>query len=160
FLRGDFEVVVKPVVLAEAQERELLRLTEEQYRCLDALQANPRCLFEGGAGTGKTLLAMEYARRKAHNNRHVLFLCYNRLLGQWVASNLMADEQATVQVDHFHHYLDSLIGLSSRAEEFAALRAHFRSQTEKSPFFRQELPLFALDALAENVVEPFDALVI
>ena len=44
-------------------EEKLLRLSKEQYARLDELEANARCLFEGAAGTGKTLLALEYARR-------------------------------------------------------------------------------------------------
>ena len=52
-------------VRIERAEEKLLRLTEEQYDRLEELEDNPRCLFEGAAGTGKTLLAVEFARRRA-----------------------------------------------------------------------------------------------
>lgn len=42
-------------------------------------RARSRC-HRGGAGTGKTILAVEHARRLAINNEKVLFLVYNSLL--------------------------------------------------------------------------------
>src|SRR5262249_15953916 len=56
--------------------------TQEQFEALDAMAANPRVLFEGPAGTGKTLLAIEAARRSAAEGRRVLFVCFNRLLAK------------------------------------------------------------------------------
>ena len=85
FLRGDFERIVKPSDVLLETEEQIFRLTEEQYRCLDQLQDNPRCLFDGGAGTGKTLLALEFARREASSGKKVLLICFNKLLGQWLA---------------------------------------------------------------------------
>jgi hypothetical protein len=41
----------------------LVRLTEEQFNILEVLSAFPRVGVSGGAGTGKTLVAMERARR-------------------------------------------------------------------------------------------------
>ena len=84
FLRPDFDMVVAKGVSIGRTEARLLRLTEEQYARLDELEANPRCLFEGAAGTGKTLLALEYARRADRAGSRVLLVCFNRLLGEWL----------------------------------------------------------------------------
>ena len=65
-------------------ESQLLTLTEEQYEKLDSLEENDRCLFEGGAGTGKTLIAGEFARREAVLGRKVGIFCYNKLLGSYI----------------------------------------------------------------------------
>jgi hypothetical protein len=46
-------------------EAELVELTEAQYAVLDQLDGNRRMCVLGGAGTGKTLLAMERERRPA-----------------------------------------------------------------------------------------------
>ena len=43
----------------------LVRLTEEQFAILELLAAFPRVGVSGGAGTGKTVVAMERARRLA-----------------------------------------------------------------------------------------------
>ena len=74
FLRPDFELIVAKGVSVGRTEEKLLRLTEEQYARLDELEANPRCLFEGAAGTGKTLLALEYARRASDNGLKIALL--------------------------------------------------------------------------------------
>lgn len=64
----------------------LLRLTEEQYHNLELAEFNDRCLIEGGAGTGKTLLALELARRQVERDRRVLLLCGTRRQMAWLAS--------------------------------------------------------------------------
>ncbi len=84
-LRPDFEFFEPPRAHAARLSTEVKRYTEEQYIALDAMEANPRVVFAGPAGTGKTLLAIEAARRSRATRRRVLFVCYNRLLGQWLA---------------------------------------------------------------------------
>jgi hypothetical protein len=49
-------------------------LTEEQFIGLDYVDGLDRLLFVGGAGTGKTFLAAEAARRHAASGESVLFL--------------------------------------------------------------------------------------
>ena len=61
-LRGDFDKAVSINVLMRYAEEELVELTKEQYRCLDQLDDNPRCLIKGPAAR-KTLLAIEEAKR-------------------------------------------------------------------------------------------------
>ena len=79
FLRPEFYRVAAMSVRIEHAEEKLLSLTGEQYDRLDELEDNPRCLFEGAAGTGRTLLAVEFARRRARAGDRVLFVCFNRL---------------------------------------------------------------------------------
>ncbi len=50
--------------LAEDECR-ILALTEEQFSVLDTLARLRRVAVSGGAGTGKTLLALEKAKRLA-----------------------------------------------------------------------------------------------
>ena len=59
------------------EERALRLLTAEQAVCLDFLSLNPTALVQGPAGTGKTLVALEHARRQAEQGARVLFLCFN-----------------------------------------------------------------------------------
>lgn len=156
FLRGDFERIVKPADLLIDTEEQILRLTEEQYHCLDQLQDNPRCLFDGGAGTGKTLLALEFARREASSEKRVLLICFNKLLGQWLASQRGETLSPSIEVDYFHHFLDRIISDSSLGNEFRRTK-----QNEDQDYLFGELyPLFALDALSEDVVESYDTLIV
>src|SRR5205807_6159140 len=82
-LRPDFDAVVTRGTEIEQTEERLIQLTEEQFNALDLVADNPRCLFDGAAGTGKTMLALEYARRSAHSGQATLLVCFNRLLGDW-----------------------------------------------------------------------------
>src|SRR5262249_5734804 len=47
---------------------------------LDFLEHVPRVAIRGGAGTGKTVLAAESARRLSARKHRVLLVCYNRAL--------------------------------------------------------------------------------
>ncbi len=84
-LRPDFEICETPASAARKRSEELHRFTQEQFVALDAIRVNPRVLFEGPAGTGKTVLALEAARRMGISGQRVALVCFNRLLGRWLA---------------------------------------------------------------------------
>ena len=75
-------------------ERKLLEFTKEQYDALEMVQdengviRNKRILFEGGAGTGKTMLAIELARRRHKAGDRVAVVCSGKMLGKWLAKQL------------------------------------------------------------------------
>lgn len=72
-----------------AADRNLHAMLREQQRPVLRLSAlNPRVLVTGAAGTGKTLIAIEVAKRLAESGKRVGLLCFNRLLGDWLASQL------------------------------------------------------------------------
>ncbi|TMB99966.1 MAG: nerd domain protein [Chloroflexi bacterium] len=81
----------------DQQERIIRLLTEEQFALLDFLGARRRALISGCAGSGKTMLAVEKARRLVGEGQRVLLTCYNQNLAAWVAAQL---PQADVR--HFH----------------------------------------------------------
>lgn len=66
----------------------LLRLTDEQTRVMRGLRRNRRAVVFGRAGTGKTILAVEEAKRLAKEGFRVLLLCFNRLLADKIAETL------------------------------------------------------------------------
>lgn len=71
--------------LAE-QEARRIALTNDQLKVLDFLQSHRRVCVSGGAGTGKTVLAVEKARRLAADGFRTLLTCYNRQLADHLAS--------------------------------------------------------------------------
>jgi len=73
-LRSEIECYVSPRARIEQQLDEVRRFTPGQFRVLDQLADNPRLLIDGLAGTGKTMPAIESARRSAEDGRRVLFL--------------------------------------------------------------------------------------
>ena len=79
-LRGNFDKVMSIGKKIAYAEEALITLTEEQFRCLDQLEDNPRCLIRGAAGTGKTLLAIEEVKRSVALGQKVAFFCYNSIV--------------------------------------------------------------------------------
>jgi hypothetical protein len=121
-MRPRFEVFESPQARARRLDAELKHFTEEQFRYLDLIDANPRVLVDGPAGTGKTLLAIEAAQRAARSplvaapdtetsgTRQVLVVCFNRLLGAWLREQL-GPLRPVVRATTFHRYLLDLLGI-------------------------------------------------
>ena len=155
FLQPDFEMVVAKSVSIERAEARLLRLTEEQYARLDELEANPRCLFEGAAGTGKTLLALEYARRAERAGLKVLLICFNHLLGEWLHQQT---EDTNITAGTWHGITRRLILTSSVASEFEEREHEAWERGDRGSLFGELYPLYGEIAL-EGMEAPFDVLV-
>jgi len=62
------------------EDRELLRLTEAQFDVLHHLKHFRRAAISGCAGSGKTMIAVEKARRAANEGHRTLLTCFNRPL--------------------------------------------------------------------------------
>lgn len=73
-------------VAASAERR--FALDEVQLAALQLLSLQDRALVHGGAGSGKTLLAVEAARRQAEAGRSVLLLCSTEPLRHWLLARL------------------------------------------------------------------------
>lgn len=94
-LRPEFERLPSVTALALGVERELHSLTEAQCGFFDALLENERILCRGGAGTGKTFLLAEAARRNAAERRSVLVTCHSEPLARHLRS-VLGPQVATV----------------------------------------------------------------
>jgi hypothetical protein len=81
-LRPRFEVVITYADVRQDRESRLSAFLDEQYDALDAMADNRRVLFSGPAGSGKTFLAIEAARREQARGGSGRLLCFNRLLGR------------------------------------------------------------------------------
>jgi hypothetical protein len=86
YLRPKFDIAPTLANRADEIEREVASLTDEQYDRLDSIERNPRILCAGGAGTGKTFLALEIARRHAERGQTVLFVCKSIVLVEFLRS--------------------------------------------------------------------------
>lgn len=83
-----------------AEKNEIVRLSEEQYYLLDFLSRRRRVAISGCAGSGKTMLAIEQARRLGRQGYRVLLTCFNRNLAEYIASDETIS--ANIEVLHFH----------------------------------------------------------
>ena len=156
YLRPNFDLVVSKSVSLNESDIRLLRLTEEQYDRLDELEDNSRCLFEGAAGTGKTLLALEYARRANNEGAKVLLVCFNRLLGDWLKRQVASTR---ILAGTWHEVMKGLILNSSFGEEFSERERSSLDENDGTTLFGELYPLYgelALEELSPN----FDMLVV
>ena len=67
------------------------RLLKEQVAVLNFLDEQRTAAISGAAGTGKTLVALEKAKRHAMRGEKVLFLCFNKYLKNYLAENYAND---------------------------------------------------------------------
>lgn len=107
--------VVAPLVASRLAEQEARRLvlTKDQLRVLDFLRSHRRVAVSGGAGTGKTVLALEKARRLASEGFRTLLTCYNRQLADHL-SHLCAGT-ANLEVMSFHQLCHRQVDRANRA---------------------------------------------
>ena len=90
YLRPDFEAVVPLHVSAHDVETRIARLTEDQLRLIDVVEVNPRVICSGGAGTGKTMLALELAKRWGAAGMKTVLACHSRWLKRYLERNAVS----------------------------------------------------------------------
>jgi len=150
-LRGDFDGRLSLRSRADIVNKEILRLTTEQYRVLDGLAANERAIVSGGAGTGKTLLAVEEAARYSRNGRRVLLLCFNRSLADLLSR--ATSDLPGVTTTTIHSYMRDVV-------ERAGL-AHEIPDADDSYLFEVFYPDLAFRAVVEgHATDRFDAVIV
>ena len=87
------------LTIAEDTKR-IAALTAEQSWILESFDGNPQMAVSGGAGSGKTVLAIEKARRSADAGRRTLLVCYNRALAAYLRRTV--GETPDLVVGSFH----------------------------------------------------------
>lgn len=145
-LRGDFDCAVAMSVQLRNANEALIALTKEQYRCLDQLDDNPRCLIQGPAGTGKTLLAIEEVKKFAARGDKVALFCFNSNLADWM-SNYFDDMPESVRpqyVGTFHKYMTQV------AKDADLLPTYPHDPEKVQQYYQEDLPEAAALALLES----------
>ncbi len=153
-LRGDFDKAVAVSVQLRNAEEELVELTKEQYRCLDQIDDNPRCVIQGAAGTGKTLLAIEETKKAAAAGEKVALFCFNANLGEWLRSHFskMSYSLRPAYVGTFHRYMAQMTLRGS-----ANLRQPCDEDIQR--FYTEDLPEAASVAL-QHGSDKYDKIII
>lgn len=132
----------------EEADRGILELSDEQFRVLDMFDSNRRVAVSGPAGSGKTLLAAEKARRLAAQGFDVLVTCFNRPLADHVRAG-MGDVDG-VHVAGFHQLCFDLCKEAGVATP---------GDREAREFWDEQLPGFVAEAI-DVTGSRFDALIV
>ncbi|KUI34679.1 nuclease [Mycobacterium sp. IS-1496] len=143
------------VARALANEDAADALTDHQAVILDAIRLLNRVEVRGGAGSGKTFLAMEQARRLAQRGQRVALVCYSHGLASYLEriAETWPRRQRPAYVGEFH-----ALGVQWGAPEGPdeALRTE-----ETVRFWEHDLPLQMADLATQ--LEPghrFDSIVV
>lgn len=91
-LRPDATFDADPEAAERRAHARLEVICANQVRALERLDVNRRVVVTGGAGTGKTRLAMAWARRAFVRGERTLVTCYNDPLGDVINERLPDDE--------------------------------------------------------------------
>lgn len=140
-LRPEFEYFESPRSRKTRALDETKKYTEEQFDALDIAELNDRVAYNGLAGTGKSFLAIETARRAAEVNKRVLFLCYNEMLSLYLKEQLRPLNQVYCST------------ISSFMLDIAAI-----SPEEGNHFWDYKLPALAKKSIQESHM--FDVLIL
>ncbi len=136
-------------VLDEVQEDQF-RLTEQQARTQLELATTPRMLVEGGAGTGKTHLAVGDALAMARSGRRVLYACHTRALAHRLLQ--MHGEVPNLRIATWSSVMWDLV-------ESAGLADRIPDDIDEESKWRAIIPQLAVEA-AEQRNAPWDVVVV
>ena len=85
--------------------------TEEQFKAMIEIEENSKLYVKGPAGTGKTLIAINFAKRMLENNKTVFFACYTQNLGEYLKSEFSQYEN--IFTGNIHSLLREIFSLVS-----------------------------------------------
>ncbi|MBT6053387.1 MAG: ATP-binding domain-containing protein [Candidatus Scalindua sp.] len=131
-LRGDFDIDYSEINKIIDSDYLIEEHTKEQFHLLDILNYNDRCLIQGPAGTGKTIMAIEAARRKILAGKKVALLCFNRGLGLKLKKSLeylFENKMERSFSGTFHTFMSDNTKLASPV-----------SGDDKTDFYKETLP--------------------
>jgi hypothetical protein len=120
---------------------------------------NPRIICEGAAGTGKTLIAMEAARRLAAEGKKTLFLCFNDNLQRFLGADA-ADASDRMRIASLHRFLGDMIKKAGLSARLAAARASLPETELFEKAYPEVFESAASVLLEEGELPQFDAIVV
>ena len=165
-----FRSVISPAmsipreVVAATIDREkdtVVKLAERQVRVLRRLLVERQLRVPGGAGTGKTVLALRASHLLAEQGEDVLLTCFNKDLAAHLQGAVAgwAELDGRIDVHHFHglcHLADQDLGGVLEYPDRDA------PAEKKKSFWRDETAFTLMQAMEEQALSigPWDAVVV
>ncbi len=152
-LRGDFEIKYSEINRIIDTDELIEEYTEEQFSLLDFTRFNNRCLIQGSAGTGKTLMALELFKRKTQEGLSVALFCFNKKLAEKLKNStdkIDINQRKNNFCGTLHSYL---------AQETKLVQPQNQESLQK--FYAEDLPMeFILENENLDDVKKLDFLII
>lgn len=155
-LQNFFQIVLpnsRMVFEPDAQRaisREILNhISHEQVRAMASLDENYRVIVQGSAGTGKTRLAVLWARRAVQRNEKTLLTCYNDPLATFL--NSTSSDRYLPTIHPFLRFIKKLAGVPELVAP--------SDPVELDTYWNETLPNHVL-ANIHLATEKFDTIVI
>lgn len=123
-----------------------LKLTTEQSAVINAINQNQHTLITGWPGTGKTVIAIEVARKKGAAGNRVLMLTFNKLLAEHVQVQLGSTENVSATTWH---------GFCGKAARLLG-----GSRDESGDWLEHQCLTGLEDAVKNGLLEKYDAILI
>ena len=157
-LLSQFYVV--PTVGAELEigRQAFVRLTAEQQVFVEGFRENRRVFVKGGAGSGKTVLALEAARRHAEEGRRVLMVCFTRWLARDLEASVAELDCSTGSVDAAHFHQLCLEAYKALGQEAVIPPKHDREASAR--FWNDDAPLMLFEAITQGHMPTYDVIVV
>lgn len=121
--------------LAKTRYKVEQKMLDEQLAIMELVEYNNHIYFDGGAGTGKSFLLAEAARKYAKQGKRTLVTCWNYMMAEELALTL---NRPNITVKDLNTLMLEMCGLDTNP---------VGADTE---WFEVELPQKALEALDKN----------
>lgn len=136
------------------EEKEILKLTARQFSVLNTLRHVRRAAISGCAGAGKTMLAVEKARRLASEGFRTLLTCYNKHLASYLLE--VAGQHERLTVCTFHKLCKDIAQMAGVDLPDTTTVNKF----ELSRIFNEDYPSALCQAIALHPDGKYDAIVV
>ncbi len=97
YIRPNFDLVQTLRSSIKQSHIDMVKMTNAQYKTLDRCIESKRILCTGGAGTGKTFLAVETIKR--YTNSKTIFLCKSKILSIFLKNQIDNDLVEVLSLD-------------------------------------------------------------
>lgn len=104
-LAPSFDLVSLVDVIGNHKKIVFKKMLKEQVSLLNYLEEQRTAVINGLGGTGKTVMALEKAKKHALNGEKVLFLCYNSKLKEYLKDNYSVNNLSYYTIDGFACFL-------------------------------------------------------